>query len=189
MDKVTRQCPQTTTFLQRREPKRYWTEVLPLTSLTSYFLAKPAHLIFTRFCCCFKMSKKLKNCWTHAITKCTLTSLVQQAKKSHQKWDLKSHMCISHNIASSFQCHTCQLELKMLLPPAKKKQTPACIREIHVHKLWTKVYSQKGLTAMLYAKLKGSWCSICDAKDTQWGNELVKQVLVMVSKKKEEVTI
>ena len=32
----TRQCPQTTTFLKRKEPKRYRTEVLPLTSLTPY---------------------------------------------------------------------------------------------------------------------------------------------------------
>ena len=31
----------------------------------------------------------------------------------------------------------------------KKQKTPACIREIQVYKLWTKVYSQKGLTAML----------------------------------------
>ena len=35
-DKVTRQCPQTTIFLKRKgEPKRYRTEVLPLTSLTN----------------------------------------------------------------------------------------------------------------------------------------------------------
>ena len=39
----------------------------------------------------------------------------------------------------------------MLLPPAKKQKTPACIREIQVHKLLTKVYSQKGLTAMVCA--------------------------------------
>ena len=32
-DKVTRQCPQTTTFEEKGEPKRYRTEVLPLTSL------------------------------------------------------------------------------------------------------------------------------------------------------------
>ena len=44
MDKVTRQCPQTTTFFDEKgEPKRYRTEVLPLTSLTPYRLAKPAH--------------------------------------------------------------------------------------------------------------------------------------------------
>ena len=43
MGKVTRQCPQTTTFLKRGEPKRYRTEVLPLTSLTPYRKAKPAH--------------------------------------------------------------------------------------------------------------------------------------------------
>ena len=35
MDKVTGQCPQTTTFLKRKE-SRYRTEVLPLTSLTPY---------------------------------------------------------------------------------------------------------------------------------------------------------
>ena len=35
-----------------------------------------------------------------------------------------------------------------------KNKTPACIREIQVYKLWTKVYSQKGLT------LEGSPCVI-----------------------------
>ena len=36
-DKVTRQCPQTTTFLKRKESRSgYRTEVLPLTSLTPY---------------------------------------------------------------------------------------------------------------------------------------------------------
>ena len=39
-DKVTRQCPQTTTFEQEGEPKRIRTEVLLLTSLT----AKPNRL-------------------------------------------------------------------------------------------------------------------------------------------------
>ena len=35
-DKVTRPCPQTTTFEEKGEPKRYRTEVLPLTSLPPY---------------------------------------------------------------------------------------------------------------------------------------------------------
>ena len=35
-DKVTRQCPQTTTFEEKGEPKRYRTEVLSLTSLPPY---------------------------------------------------------------------------------------------------------------------------------------------------------
>ena len=35
-DKVTRQCPQTTIFEEKGEPKRIRTEVLLLTSLTSY---------------------------------------------------------------------------------------------------------------------------------------------------------
>ena len=34
--KVTRQCPQTTIFEEKGEPKRYRTEVLPLTSLMPY---------------------------------------------------------------------------------------------------------------------------------------------------------
>ena len=49
MDKVTRQCPRTTTFFEEKgEPKRYRTEVLPLTSLTPYRLAKPAHWTFAQ---------------------------------------------------------------------------------------------------------------------------------------------
>ena len=35
-DKVTRQCPQTTTFAEKGQPKRIRTEVPPLTSLTPY---------------------------------------------------------------------------------------------------------------------------------------------------------
>ena len=42
-DKVTRQCPQTTISEEKGEPKRIRTEVLPLTSLTPYRQAKPAH--------------------------------------------------------------------------------------------------------------------------------------------------
>ena len=43
-DKVTRQCPQTTTFEEKGEPKRIRTEVPLLTSLTPYRNAKPAHV-------------------------------------------------------------------------------------------------------------------------------------------------
>ena len=35
-DKVTRQCPQTTIFEEKGEPKLTGTEVLPLTNLTPY---------------------------------------------------------------------------------------------------------------------------------------------------------
>ena len=41
-DKVTRQCPQTTTFEEKGEPKQIRTEVL-LNGLTLYRNAKPAH--------------------------------------------------------------------------------------------------------------------------------------------------
>ena len=42
MDKVTRPCPQTTTFGEKGEQKRCRTEILPLTSLLPYRWAKPA---------------------------------------------------------------------------------------------------------------------------------------------------
>ena len=42
-DKVTRQCPQTTTFEEKGGPGRIRTEVLQLTSLAPYYKAKPAH--------------------------------------------------------------------------------------------------------------------------------------------------
>ena len=39
----TRQCPQTTTFEEKGEPKQIRTEVPLLTSLTPYRYAKPGH--------------------------------------------------------------------------------------------------------------------------------------------------
>ena len=40
-DKITRQCPQTTTSEEKGDPKRNRAEVLLLTSLTPYRWAKP----------------------------------------------------------------------------------------------------------------------------------------------------
>ena len=45
MNKVTRQCPHTTTFEEKGEPNRNRTEVLLLTSLTPFRQVKPAHNI------------------------------------------------------------------------------------------------------------------------------------------------
>ena len=42
-DKVTRQCPQTTTCEKKAEPKQIRTEVPLLTSLMPYRYAKPGH--------------------------------------------------------------------------------------------------------------------------------------------------
>ena len=42
-DKVTRQCPETTTFEEKGDPKQIGTEVLLLTSVTPDRSAKPAH--------------------------------------------------------------------------------------------------------------------------------------------------
>ena len=44
-DKVTRQCPQTTIFEEKGEPKQIRTEVLLLTSLTPYCWARSAHVM------------------------------------------------------------------------------------------------------------------------------------------------
>ena len=44
-DKATRQCPQTTTFEEKGEPKRVGTKVPLLSILTPYPKAKPAHKI------------------------------------------------------------------------------------------------------------------------------------------------
>ena len=46
-DKVTRRCPQTTTFEQKGEPKLYRTAVFPLASLPPYRKAKPALTSFS----------------------------------------------------------------------------------------------------------------------------------------------
>ena len=109
------------------------------------------NISFMRFCCCFKLSKKIQKLSnelpTNTIAECTLCNRLRNLVRS----EIWSHACIFSNIASSFHCHTCRLEFKTPLLPAKNQKTPACIREIHVHKLWTKVYSQKGLTAMLSA--------------------------------------
>ena len=44
-DKVTRRCPQTTTFEARGKPKRNRADALLLSSLTPYRWAKPAHIL------------------------------------------------------------------------------------------------------------------------------------------------
>ena len=48
-DKVTRQCPQATTFEEKGEPKRIRTGAPLLTSLTPYRWAKPAHTLHSSF--------------------------------------------------------------------------------------------------------------------------------------------
>ena len=64
-DKVTRPRPQTTTFEEKGEPKRYRTEVLPLTSLTArpdrhwYY---PIRIYIARFLNCFIHSFFFSTC-------------------------------------------------------------------------------------------------------------------------------
>ena len=109
-------------------------------------------MIFMRFCC-FKLSKKIGKLSneqpTHNIAKCTLTGLVFRLRNLTGS-EIWSHACIfsttlllpstATHAGWNSKCHCCR---------RKNKQKTACIREILVHKLWTKVYSQKGLTGML----------------------------------------
>ena len=66
-DKVTRQCPQTTTFEKKGQPKRIRTEVPLLTSLTPYRQAKPSHTRITYDCGSItqKRQGKLRVCFDH----------------------------------------------------------------------------------------------------------------------------
>ena len=57
-DKVTRRCSQTLTFEEKGEPKRNRTEVFPLTSLTPYRWATPAHASSALRYCCSKYSSQ-----------------------------------------------------------------------------------------------------------------------------------
>ena len=69
------------------------------------------------------------------------------------------------------------------LPPTKKLKALACIREIQVHKLWTNVYSQKGLTAMLLqlAKTTGfvNLCNLVQGELVVQTNIKATDVLVL----------
>ena len=55
------------------------------------------------------------------------------------------------------------LAFKMLLPPAKKQKTLACVREIQDHKHWTKVDSQNGVDS--YASVR----TMCVSQDLKAG--------------------
>ena len=77
---------------------------------------------------CMLPNNRLKNLirneiWSHACVFCPTLLLPSTAK--HAGWNSKR------------RCHQ-----------QKKQKTPACIMEIQIQKLGTKVYSQKGLTAM-----------------------------------------
>ena len=69
-DKVTRQCPQTTTFEEKGEPKQIRTEVPLFTSLMPYHKAKPAHgsrwgKVRTRCSCCISLAVSLQVFHSH----------------------------------------------------------------------------------------------------------------------------
>ena len=69
-DKVTRQCPQTTTFEEKGKLKWNRTEVLLITSLMTYCWAKPAHIrcwlwlpLYFIFCLFKLLKKKVSVYW------------------------------------------------------------------------------------------------------------------------------
>ena len=121
------------------------------------------NIIFMRFCC-FKLSKKIGKLLneqpTLTIAKCTLTGLVQYYYYyCYYYWSLLYRL--RNLVGSEIWSRACVFSTTLLLPStathaigihnaasSEKQKTLAPIREILVHKHWTKVYSQKGLTAM-----------------------------------------
>ena len=111
--------------------------------------------IFMRFCCCFKLSKKIEKLSNeqpmNAIIKFTLAvlSAIGEEISSEVRIVIWSCACIfSTTLLLPFTATRADWNSKCLWYQRGEKKTPACIREIQVHKLWTKVYSQQGLTAM-----------------------------------------
>ena len=98
-----------------------------------------------RFCCCFKLSKKIQNCQT--------SSRHTPLPNAHWlAWCNRLRNLIRSEIWSAQHCFLplprMPVGIQNAAATSKKQKTLVCIREIQVHKLWTKVYSQKGLTAM-----------------------------------------
>ena len=68
-------------------------------------------------------------------------------------WNAK-HLCVSRTLMNTYaylvqHCFFLPLPqglvgIRNAFATSKKPKTPACIREIQVRKLWSKVYSQKG---------------------------------------------
>ena len=104
------------------------------------------NIIFMRFCC-FKQSKKTEKLSneqpTHAIPKCTLAGLLEVRLEIVPVYSAQQcfflplpHVLVGIQNAAAVS------------EKQKTKTKTACIREIQIHKLWTKVYSRKGLTDM-----------------------------------------
>ena len=82
-DKVTRQCPQTTTFTEKGEPKWYRTKVLPLTSLTPY-------TVTTRMTC-IKMGSDESHFNVSLIVRDKVTRPCPQTTTFEKKGELKQY--------------------------------------------------------------------------------------------------
>ena len=119
-----------------------------------------------------KRFKKLSNGRpTHVIAKCTLTGLVQKTKKSigSEIWSC-AYVFSTPLLLPSTATHA-GWNSKCRCHQQKKQKTPACTREIPVHKHWTKVYSQQGLTAMMCLP-KGAYLCHCQYVQAGSGGQL-----------------
>ena len=106
-DKVTRQCPQTTTFEEKGKPKRYQTEVLPLTSLTPYRQAKPAHEVSQFY---HGPIYRVDGSTSHfSQFNCCLNVVLQLDKGDYPE---NSHVVFCPNKQRSFEPLTCFLDLR-----------------------------------------------------------------------------
>ena len=87
-DKVTRQCPQTTTFEEKGEPKRIRTEVPLLTSRTPY---RRTILAFYR-----AASRDDRPIFVFIIFASTQTPLAESRRDQQEGDDLDSHEKVRH---------------------------------------------------------------------------------------------
>ena len=97
------------------------------------------NIIFMQFC--FKLSKKIEK----------LLKEQPNTPPCEMHTDWPSAINLVRSESACVFCTTLLVGIQNAAATNKKNKTKknlACIREIQVHKLWTIVYSQKGLTAM-----------------------------------------
>ena len=111
------------------------------------------NIIFMRFCWCFKLSEKIEKLLneepTHTITKCTLTCLVQQAKKSCRKRFEAAYVYFTHCFFLPMAMPHVPVGIQNAAATSKKTKDPGLHKGNTSSQLWTKVYSQKGLAIII----------------------------------------
>ena len=113
---------------------------------------KQENIIFMRFGCCFKPSTKDWKTVKRAADECH--HQIHTGWLSAIGWEISLE--VRFEVVHAYLARHCfflplphvPIGIQNAAGTSEKTKDTACIREIQVHKLWTKVYSQQGLTAM-----------------------------------------